>query len=84
MEMTIFNVRRLVAFVLCSILLLIGCSRYSGDQVVDSDIESKSEVNGGSVSADAPEVRLITVDEFQATLSSHAGRVVLLDMWATW
>ena len=96
MEVIAVILRRLTIPILCAISLVVGCTVQSTTtQVVETEMELNADQAEGQQSVEAPavaatttsiapDVRLVTVDEFKAFMSSQKGRVVLLDMWATW
>ena len=91
MEVIVVILRQLKIPLLCAILLVVGCTVQSTTtKVLDTETESnqtqgqKSEVPAVAVPSAAPDVRLVSIDEFKALMSSQEGKVVLLDMWANW
>lgn len=74
------------SFILLS-CLLIGCSQ-SNDlapaQAVSDTDETSSVSAGSDDTASDVALKLINANQYAAELASREGKVLLVDMWATW
>lgn len=70
-----------LCIVAVALLSLIGCSQTAPPtaDVGDGDATPPATIPAANV-----EIKLVSADEFTAEMDAKKGKVVLLDMWATW
>ena len=81
MEIENFQKRPLACAVQFAILLgvvavLAGCGAKIDTQLASTETPTAPSESAG--------IRLVNVDEFAQEMEQRKGKVVLLDMWATW
>ncbi len=83
--------RRAAALVAVIVLALSGCSGWSGADNSDSDdlgyVEAKDKLIQRVAAAErspAPDLSGTTLDDAKLSLADYRGKIVLLNLWASW
>lgn len=75
------------AIILLASFSIFGCSRNAGsDDVKDNPpvTENAQYVPSSSTTSKAPDFTLLDTEGKKISLSNYAGKVVIVDFWATW
>ncbi len=75
-----------ISIIVVTVLVLIGATYYAdkATRVNKSGTTHASVSSDKSIAAPAPEARFKDIDSKDVALSDYAGKVVLVNFWATW
>ncbi len=65
---------------LSAVMFFAGC----GNEDQPEPLSEDAGTSGSTASAEAPEFKLMSIDNKTISLSDYKGKIVILDFWATW